>query len=63
LAQRVDLPEDRLSCTGLDGSDPARAVIDPAGANGVDPIVMGARAFHDAALPGAVSSRVVAEAS
>lgn len=59
----IDLPEERLTFTVLEGSDPGQAIIDHAAANHVDHIVMGARGHSTTRrYLGSVSAQVVAEA-
>jgi nucleotide-binding universal stress UspA family protein len=63
-AAGLDLPETQLTCTVLEGSDPAQAIIDHAGQIGADHILMGARGHSTARrYLGSVSSKVVAEAA
>lgn len=63
-AQELDLPEERLTFTILEGPNPAQAIVDHAAKNQMDHIVMGARS-HSASRRylGSVSSQVVAESS
>lgn len=62
-ADRLDLPEERLTFTVLENPDPGAAIIDYAGHNHVDHILMGARGHSTARrYLGSVSSQVVAEA-
>ncbi|WP_395540055.1 universal stress protein [Neotabrizicola sp. sgz301269] len=59
----IDLPEERLTFTVLEGSDPGQVIIDHAAANHVDHIVMGARGHSTTRrYLGSVSAQVVAEA-
>lgn len=59
----IDLPEERLTFTVLEGPDPGQAIIDHAAANHVDHIVMGARGHSTTRrYLGSVSAQVVAEA-
>ena len=62
-AASLDLPEERLTFTILEATDPAQAIVDHAARNHVDHILMGARS-HSATRRylGSVSSQVVAEA-
>ncbi|EEW23764.1 serine/threonine protein kinase [Rhodobacter ferrooxidans] len=63
-AESLDLTEDRLTFTILEGSDPARILIDHAETLHVDHIVMGARSHSSTRrFLGSVSSQVVSEAS
>ena len=63
-AQNLDLPEDRLTFTILEGPNPAQVIVDHAAKNQMDHVVMGARS-HSATRRylGSVSSQVVAESS
>ena len=62
-ADRLDLPEERLTFTVLENPDPGAAIIDYASHNHVDHILMGARGHSTARrYLGSVSSQVVAEA-
>jgi eukaryotic-like serine/threonine-protein kinase len=62
-AQPLELDTSRLTFHVLEAPDPAAALIQFAGANGIDQIVMGARSSsHLRRYLGSVSSRVVAEA-
>ena len=62
-AEGIDLGEERLTFTVLEGTDPAAAIIDYAGHNNVDHILMGARGHSSTRrYLGSVSSQVVAEA-
>ena len=59
----LDLPEERLTFTILEGTDPGQALIDHATANQVGHIIMGARGHSSRRrYLGSVSSQVVAEA-
>ena len=62
-AEAIDLPDHRLTCAVLEGSDPGQVIIDYATTNKVDQILMGARG-HSATRRylGSVSAQVVAEA-
>lgn len=62
-AQGLDLPDDRLTYTILEGTNPAQVIVDHATKNQMDHILMGARS-HSASRRylGSVSSQVVAEA-
>ncbi len=62
-AASLQLPEDRLTFTVLEGPDPGQAIIDYVQKNHVDHVMMGARS-HSATRRylGSVSSHVVAEA-
>jgi serine/threonine protein kinase len=63
-AEELDLPEDRLTCTVLEGSDPGAVLVDHANANKVDHILMGARGHSNTRrYLGSVSSHVVAQAA
>ncbi|MBC2835034.1 universal stress protein [Gemmobacter straminiformis] len=63
-AQDLDLPDERLTFTILEHSNPAQAIVEHAAKNQMDHIVMGARS-HSASRRylGSVSSQVVAESS
>lgn len=62
-AEGIDLPEERLTFTVLEGPDPGQAIIDHAATNHVDHIVMGARGHSTTRrYLGSVSAQVVAEA-
>jgi eukaryotic-like serine/threonine-protein kinase len=62
-ADGIDLPDDRLTCSVLEGPDPGQAIIDHAAANRVDHILMGARGHSTTRrYLGSVSAQVVAEA-
>jgi len=62
-ASEFDLPEERLTCTVLDGTDPGAVLVQHATANRVDHILMGARGHSSTRrYLGSVSSHVVAEA-
>lgn len=62
-AEKLDLPEERLTYTILEHSDPGRALLDYAANNHVDHILMGARGHSSTRrYLGSVSSQVVAEA-
>lgn len=62
-ADALDLPEERLTFTVLENTDPGNAIIDYASHNNVDHIVMGARGHSSTRrYLGSVSSQVVAEA-
>lgn len=62
-AEGLDLPEERLTFTILEGSDPGQALIDYATSNAVVHILMGARGHSTRRrYLGSVSSQVVAEA-
>lgn len=62
-ASRLDLPEERMTCAVLEGTDPATALVDYARHNHVDHILIGARGSSSARrFLGSVSSQVVAEA-
>ncbi|MFC3570409.1 bifunctional serine/threonine-protein kinase/universal stress protein [Paracoccus sp. TOH] len=61
--QRLGLPEDRVTFTVLEGTDPAGEILDHARRIMADHIMMGARASSSTRrYLGSVSSRVVAEA-
>ncbi len=62
-AQGIDLPDERLTFTILEGPNPAQVIVDHAAKNQMDHILMGARS-HSASRRylGSVSSQVVAEA-
>lgn len=63
-ARSLDLPEESISFHVIEAVDPAQAILDYAGFNAVDHIVMGARGYSKLRRHlGSVSSRVVAEAS
>ncbi len=63
-AEEIDLPEDRLTWSVLEGPDPGQAIIDYASKNNADHIVMGARGHSTARrYLGSVSAQVVAEAA
>lgn len=63
-AAGIDLPEERLTFTVLEGPDPGPVIIDYATANHVSHIVMGARGHSTARrYLGSVSAKVVAEAN
>ena len=62
-AEAIDLPDHRLTCAVLEGSDPGQAIIDYATTNNVDQILMGARGHSTTRrYLGSVSAQVVAEA-
>jgi serine/threonine protein kinase len=62
-AARLDLPEERVTCTVLENTDPGTAIIDYARHNQVDHILMGARGHSTTRrYLGSVSSQVVSEA-
>ncbi len=62
-ASRLNLPDERLTCTVLEHTDPASAIIDYARHNQVDHIIMGARGHSTTRrYLGSVSSHVVSEA-
>ena len=62
-AEGIDLGEERLTHTVLEGADPGQAIIDHAAQIHADHIVMGARAHSTARrYLGSVSAQVVAEA-
>jgi non-specific serine/threonine protein kinase/protein-serine/threonine kinase len=62
-ADVLDLPQERLTFTVLENPDPGSAIIDYAGHNNVDHIMMGARGHSSTRrYLGSVSSQVVAEA-
>jgi non-specific serine/threonine protein kinase/protein-serine/threonine kinase len=62
-AEGIELNDDRLTYSVLEGSDAAAAIIDYAEANRVDHIMMGARGSSSARrFLGSVSAKVVAEA-
>lgn len=62
-ADALDLPEERLTFTVLENTDPGSAILDYATHNHVDHILMGARGHSSTRrYLGSVSSRVVAEA-
>ncbi|MCE6951275.1 protein kinase [Cereibacter sphaeroides] len=62
-ARELDMPEDRLTFTILEHTDPAKAIIDYAAKNHVSHILMGARSHSlSRRILGSVSSQVVAEA-
>ncbi len=62
-ADALDLPQERLTFTVLENPDPGTAIIDYAGHNNVDHILMGARGHSSTRrYLGSVSSQVVAEA-
>lgn len=62
-ADGIELNDDRLTCTILENSDPAAAIIDHAEANRADHILMGARGHSTTRrFLGSVSAKVVAEA-
>ena len=62
-AEGIELPDNRLTYTVLEGPDPGLAIIDYATANHVDHIMMGARGYSTTRrYLGSVSARVVAEA-
>jgi eukaryotic-like serine/threonine-protein kinase len=63
-AEGIELPDDRLTFTVLEGSDPGAVIVDYATANNVDHIMMGARGHSSTRrYLGSVSSHVVAEAA
>jgi eukaryotic-like serine/threonine-protein kinase len=63
-AEGIDLPEERLTFTVLDGPDPGQVIIDYATSNHVSHILMGARGHSTTRrYLGSVSAQVVAEAS
>ncbi len=63
-AEGIELPEERLTFTVLEGPDPGQVIIDYAAANHVSHILMGARGHSTARrYLGSVSAQVVAEAS
>ncbi len=60
----IELPEDRLTFTVLEGADPGQVIIDYATTNHVSHIMMGARGHSTTRrYLGSVSAQVVAEAS
>lgn len=62
-ASRLELPEERVTCTVLENIDPGSAIIDYARHNQVDHILMGARGHSTTRrYLGSVSSHVVSEA-
>ncbi|MGB8813096.1 MAG: bifunctional serine/threonine-protein kinase/universal stress protein [Paracoccaceae bacterium] len=62
-AEAIELPEDRLTFAILENADPGAAIIDYAGHNKVDHILMGARGHSTSRrFLGSVSSQVVAQA-
>jgi eukaryotic-like serine/threonine-protein kinase len=62
-AEEIDLPDERLTYTVLEGADPGQAIIDYATANHVSHILMGARGHSTTRrYLGSVSAQVVAEA-
>ncbi len=62
-AGELDLPEDRLTFTILEHTDPGKAIVDYAAKNNVSHILMGARSHSlSRRFLGSVSSQVVAEA-
>ncbi len=62
-AEGIDLPDDRLTYTVLEGPDPAGAILEHAEAVQADHIMMGARGHSTTRrFLGSVSARVVAEA-
>ncbi|WP_309663229.1 bifunctional serine/threonine-protein kinase/universal stress protein [Tabrizicola sp.] len=63
-AEGIDLPEERLTHTVLEGPDPGQAIIDYAASNHISHILMGARGHSTTRrYLGSVSAQVVAEAS
>jgi eukaryotic-like serine/threonine-protein kinase len=63
-AEGIDLPDERLTFTVLDGPDPGQVIIDYATSNHVSHILMGARGHSTTRrYLGSVSAQVVAEAS
>lgn len=63
-AEGIDLPEERLTFTVLEGVDPGQAIIDYATKNHVSHIMMGARGHSTTRrYLGSISAQVVAEAS
>jgi eukaryotic-like serine/threonine-protein kinase len=63
-ADGIDLPEERLTFTVLEGVDPGQVIIDYATANHAGHILLGARGHSTARrYLGSVSAQVVAEAS
>jgi eukaryotic-like serine/threonine-protein kinase len=63
-ASSIELPDDRLTFTVLEGTDPGAVLVDHATANAVDHIIMGARGHSTTRrYLGSVSSHVVAEAA
>lgn len=62
-ARAIDLADDCLTCTILEGPEPGAVLVEHARAMRADHILMGARG-HSATRrnPGSVSSHVVAEA-
>ncbi|MES2969272.1 MAG: bifunctional serine/threonine-protein kinase/universal stress protein [Pseudomonadota bacterium] len=63
-AATLDLPDDRLTFTVLEGPDPGQSIIDYATKTHVDHIMMGARSHSSKRrYLGSVSSQVVAEAA
>jgi eukaryotic-like serine/threonine-protein kinase len=63
-ADGIDLPEERLTFTVLEGVDPGQVIIDYATANHASHILLGARGHSTARrYLGSVSAQVVAEAS
>lgn len=62
-ADEIDLPEERLTFSVLEGSNPGQAIIDYATQNMADHILMGARDYSTTRrYLGSVSAQVVAEA-
>ncbi len=62
-ATAIDLPEERLTYSVLEGPDPGQAILDYAAQNHVSHIMMGARGHSTARrYLGSVSAQVVAEA-
>lgn len=62
-AEAINLPDHRLTCAVLEGSDPGQAIIDYAAQNKVEQILMGARGHSTTRrYLGSVSAQVVAEA-
>ena len=63
-AEEIELTEDRLTFSVLEGPDPGQAIIDYATQNHADHILMGARGHSTARrYLGSVSAQVVAEAA
>lgn len=62
-AEGIELGDERLTCSVLENTDPAAAIIEHARHNNVDHVLMGARGHSSARrYLGSVSSQVVAEA-
>lgn len=63
-AEDIDLPDERLTYTVLEGNDPGAVLVEHATANKVDHILMGARGHSTTRrYLGSVSSHVVAQAA